>query len=58
MSRRKKKERPAPSGELSVDPEARVAAKFDAAGIAKFPVAQPGKMGFRVRDDCAEEHRM
>ena len=53
MSRRKKKERPAPSGELSVDPEARVAAKFDAAGIAKFPVAQPGKMGFRVLDDCA-----
>jgi len=44
--------------ELRVDPEARLCEKFDAASIAKFDVAKPGKMGMRVLDDCAEEHIM
>ena len=43
---------------LRIAPEERIASKFDAASIAKFPVAKPGKMGFRVLDDCAEEHQM
>ena len=48
-----------PGGEdLRLAPEARLAAKFDAASIAKFSVAAPGEMGFRVRDNCAEEHQM
>ncbi len=43
---------------LRIAPEKRLANKFDAASIAKYPVADPGKMGFRVLDDCAEEHQM
>ena len=43
---------------LRIAPEKRLASKFDAASIAEFPVAEPGKMGFRVLDDCAEEHQM
>jgi hypothetical protein len=38
------------------DPETRLAPRFDNAGIAKFPIAEPGEMGFRVLDDCTEEH--
>ncbi len=60
MSGKKTKKRgKQPGGEdLRLAPEARLAAKFDAASIAKFPVAEPGEMGFRVRDNCAEEHQM
>ena len=39
-----------------LDPEERIAPRFDSTGIALFPVAEPGKMGFRVLDDCTEEH--
>lgn len=39
-----------------LDPEMRLAPRFDSAGIAKFPVAEPGEMGFRVLDDFTEEH--
>ena len=54
----KKKQRREPSDCIRIAPEARIAAKFDAASIAKFPVAEPEQMGFRVLDDCAEEHQM
>ena len=43
---------------LRLDPEQRLSPKFDSASIAKFPVAKPGKMGFRVVDNAAEEHMM
>ena len=43
---------------LRLDPEQRLSPKFDSASIAKFPVAKPGKMGFRVVDNAAEEHIM
>lgn len=43
---------------IRIDPEARLCSKFDAAGIAKFPVAGREEMGVRVVDDCAEEHIM
>ncbi len=54
----KKKQAKQGSDCLRIAPEKRLASKFDAASIAKFPVAEPGKMGFRVLDDCAEEHQM
>ena len=54
----KKKKARRESDCLRIAPEQRIAGKFDAASIAKFPVAEPGKMGFRVLDDCAEEHQM
>ncbi len=44
--------------DFRLDPEARICPKFDSCSIAKFPVAKPGKMGFRVVDNCAEEHIM
>ncbi len=43
---------------LRVDPESRICSKFDSVSIAKFSVADPGEMGIRVLDDCAEEHIM
>ena len=57
---RKDKGKAAPPGgeELRVDPENRLCARFDAAGIAKYPVAGPEQMGVRVLDDCPEEHQM
>ena len=39
-----------------LDPETRLAPRFDSVSIAKFPVAKPGEMGFRVLDDFTEEH--
>lgn len=56
MSKRKKQQK-IPEN-LRLDPEARLAEKFDSASIAKFPVAKPEEMGFRVLDNCAEEHTM
>ena len=62
MAKKKTKQKPKqtiePSDNLRLNPEARVASKFDDVTIAKFPVGKPGKMGFRVLDDCAEEHIM
>lgn len=39
-----------------LDPETRIAPRFDSTGIARFPIAEPGEMGFRVLDDFTEEH--
>ena len=43
---------------LRLDPEQRLCPRFDSASIAEYPVAKPGKMGFRVVDNAAEEHMM
>jgi hypothetical protein len=59
MSKHAKRQRSMPEMEnLRLDPEARLCAKFDADSIAEFPVAERGKMGMRVLDNCAEEHIM
>ena len=44
--------------DLRLNPQLRLCPKFDADSIAVFPVAEPGKMGVRVVDNCAEEHIM
>ena len=41
---------------LRVEPEKRLCPQFHRDGIALFPVAEPDEMGFRVLDDCCEEH--
>ena len=43
---------------LRLNPERRLCAKFDSRSIAKFRVASSKEMGFRVVDNCAEEHIM
>lgn len=52
IMRKKHREMPA----LRVEPEKRLCPQFDRDGIALFPVAEPDEMGFRVLDDCCEEH--
>ncbi len=42
--------------DLRLNPQLRLCAKFDETSIAKFPVADPGEMGMRVLDNCAEEN--
>lgn len=50
---------PGAKGEdLRLNPQLRLCPKFDAESIAEFPVAPPDEMGFRVVDNCAEEHIM
>lgn len=41
---------------LRLEPEKRMCPIFDPTTIAKFPVAAPGEMGFRVLDNFCEEH--
>ena len=50
--RKKRREMPA----LRVEPDKRLCPQFDRDSIALFPVAEPDEMGFRVLDDCCEEH--
>ncbi len=52
-----KQPKPAPDWKnLRLNPEQRLCPKFDACSIAKFPVAKRDEMGFRVLDNCVEEH--
>lgn len=53
---RKKENRPGSLPFLRLEPEKRLCPIFDDAAIATFPVAPPEEMGFRVLDDCCEEH--
>ena len=55
MAKKKKKQETSPN--LRLEPEKRLAARFDSASIAAFPVGRPGDMGMRVRDNCAEENQ-
>lgn len=41
---------------LRLEPEKRMCPIFDPVTIAKFPVASPEEMGFRVLDNFCEEH--
>lgn len=47
---------PRPAADLRLRPDLRLCPRFDACSIALFPVARPGEMGFRVLDNCVEEH--
>lgn len=58
MAKKKKKTQREKQDEPSDDPAARLCAKFDSTGIAKFQVGSREDMGMRVRDNCAEEHIM
>nr|WP_325195419.1 hypothetical protein [uncultured Oscillibacter sp.] len=41
---------------LRLEPEKRMCPIFDSVSIAKFPVAAPEEMGYRVLDNFCEEH--
>ena len=41
---------------LRLEPEKRMCPIFDPVTIAKFPVADTEEMGYRVLDNCCEEH--
>ena len=56
MAKKKNRQKQKRESSPRLDPETRIAPRFDSATIAKFPIAEPGEMGFRVLDDCAEEH--
>lgn len=58
MTRKKKLRGPAEKSELRISPDKRLVEKFDARSMAEFPIASENEMGFRVMDDCAEEHIM
>ena len=42
--------------DLRLDPEARLCPLFDCTSIKLFAAPDPGEMGFRVVDNCAEEN--
>ena len=44
--------------DLRLSPQLRLCSKFDSESIAMFHVSEPGDMGVRVVDNCAEEHIM
>lgn len=44
--------------DLRLNPEERLCPAFDQCSIKLFHGADPEKMGFRVLDNCAEEHMM
>lgn len=50
---RKKRQMPY---DLRMEPEKRLCPQFDEMSMAEFPLAKPSQMGFRVLDNCAEEH--
>lgn len=54
----KEKRKPEERENLRLNPEQRLCAKFDSQSMAAFPVAREHEMGFRVLDNCAEEHTM
>ena len=41
---------------LRLEPEKRLCPLYDPVTIARYPVAEPDKMGFRVLDNFCEEH--
>ncbi len=55
MSKKKPQKRE-PSDTLRLDPESRLAPLFDSTSVALFPLAKPEETGFRVLDNCPEEH--
>lgn len=58
MSKHNKQKQERQMEDLRLSPQYRLCNKFDATSIAEFRVADPGEMGVRVVDNCAEEHIM
>lgn len=58
LSKQKKVFRGNRADDLRINPQLRLCPKFDETSIAMFRVADPGEMGMRVLDNCAEEHIM
>ncbi len=56
MAKKKNRQKQKQESNPRLDPETRLAPCFDSTSIAMFPIAEPGKMGFRVLDDFTEEH--
>ena len=56
MSKKKNRCNAPGNEDLRLNPEQRIAGKFDETSMARFPIAKPGEMGFRVLDNCAEEN--
>lgn len=56
MAKKKNRNKQKQEANPRLDPETRLAPRFDSVTIAKFPIAEPGEMGFRVLDDFTEEH--
>ena len=44
--------------DLRLQPDQRICSLYDPCGIALFPIAAAGEMGFRVLDNFCEEHMM
>lgn len=44
--------------DLRLHPERVICPKFDEKSVALFRTGEPGEMGVRVIDNCAEEHIM
>ena len=42
--------------DLRLNPQRRLCARFDPDSVAAFRAPEPGTMGLRVVDNCAEEH--
>ena len=56
MGKKKQRKKEPVTDDLRLAPEQRLVSRFDSASIAEYPVADPDKMGMRVRDNCAEEN--
>lgn len=42
--------------DLRINPQKRICPNYDEESIALYSVADPEEMGFRVVDNCPEEH--
>ncbi len=49
---------PSKTDSLRLNPQNRLCPLFDSSCIAMFPVGKRDKMGFRVVDNCCEDHIM
>lgn len=53
---KKKKSRADATDNLRLNPDQRLSPQYDDASIKNYPIASAEKMGFRVKDNCAEEN--
>ena len=55
-----KQKPPAPNlyCDVRLNPQSRLCPRFDTDSIARYPIAWPGEIGFRVVDNFTEEHIM
>ena len=53
---KKKKGRVDATDNLRLSPQERLCPQYDDMSIKNYPIAPAEKMGFRVKDNCAEEN--